>query len=205
MVADLIARLVGGTVLATGGWRLGEYISDTWGAELYVPFVFGLAAGGIALGLIATPFVFRRAVHTLSLQVEGVPTSRMPSGILGLVVGLLVALLISIPLSRIPGWPGIGIPIALSIFLAYLGTYLLSSPKRDVFQSFIPEESQNLLHQRNGHSNGFVHGSTILMDTSAIIDGRIADISGTGFIIGKLVIPQFVLDGLTIPPKTWAY
>jgi uncharacterized protein YacL len=34
------------------------------------------------------------------------------------------------------------------------------------------------------------------VDTSAIIDGRIADISHTGFIPGSLIIPRFVLDEL---------
>ena len=37
MVAEIVARLIGGAVLATGGWRLGEYISDVWGPEQYVP------------------------------------------------------------------------------------------------------------------------------------------------------------------------
>ncbi|HEV2471788.1 MAG TPA: PIN domain-containing protein, partial [Chthonomonadales bacterium] len=36
----------------------------------------------------------------------------------------------------------------------------------------------------------------ILLDTSAIIDGRIADISQTGFIFGTLVVPRFVLNEL---------
>jgi len=36
----------------------------------------------------------------------------------------------------------------------------------------------------------------ILLDTSAIIDGRIADISQTGFLRGTLTIPRFVLDEL---------
>jgi uncharacterized protein YacL len=39
-------------------------------------------------------------------------------------------------------------------------------------------------------------GEQILLDTSAIIDGRIADISQTGFVHGTLVIPRFVLDEL---------
>ena len=46
MVAVILARLIGGAVLATGGWRLGEYISDVWGPEQYVPLVFGLSIGG---------------------------------------------------------------------------------------------------------------------------------------------------------------
>jgi uncharacterized protein YacL len=36
----------------------------------------------------------------------------------------------------------------------------------------------------------------IVVDTSAIIDGRIAEIAESGFIYGTLVVPQFVLDEL---------
>ena len=36
----------------------------------------------------------------------------------------------------------------------------------------------------------------MLVDTSAIIDGRIADIARTGFIQGELVVPEFVLKEL---------
>jgi uncharacterized protein YacL len=38
--------------------------------------------------------------------------------------------------------------------------------------------------------------NTILLDTSVIIDGRIADISQTGFITGTLLVPRFILNEL---------
>ena len=38
--------------------------------------------------------------------------------------------------------------------------------------------------------------SIILLDTSAIIDGRITDITGTRFLSGVLVVPRFVLEEL---------
>ncbi len=192
MVADVIvARLVGGALLATGGWKLGEYISDTWGPELYVPWVFGLTISGALLGLLATPYITVRFVRLLAGQVEGIPTSRLLSGILGLVLGLLVALLFLIPLSRIPGWLGTGLPIALSAFLAYLGGFLMLSPRRDVLHNFLPDDSYSI--DLNGHSTVDQH---ILLDTSAIIDGRIAEIGHTGFLRGTLIIPSFVLDEL---------
>ena len=43
---------------------------------------------------------------------------------------------------------------------------------------------------------GFAEGRSILLDTSVIIDGRIADIARTGFIPGSLLIPRFVLAEL---------
>ena len=192
MVADMLPRLIGGAMLATAGWGLGEFISDTWGPELWVPWVFGLTLSGGAVGLAATPYVTVRIVRALVRQVENVPTSRLLSGILGLVLGLLVALILSIPLSRIPGWLGIGTPIALSIFLAYMGSVLMASPRRDVFRKIVADGSQGMeFNGREPSTNGH-----ILLDTSAIIDGRIADISHTGFLRGTLVIPRFVLDEL---------
>ena len=70
MVAETVPRVVGGAILATGGWGLGEYISDTWGPELYVPWVFGLSSAGVILGLLATPHAARWAVRTLIRQLE---------------------------------------------------------------------------------------------------------------------------------------
>ena len=34
----------------------------------------------------------------------------------------------------------------------------------------------------------------LLLDTSVIIDGRIADVAKTGFLLGKLTVPRFVLN-----------
>ena len=139
MVAETVPRVFGGAILATGGWGLGEYISDTWGPELYVPWVFGLSSAGVILGLLATPHAARWAVRTLIRQLESVPTSRLLSATLGLLLGLLVAVLISIPIFRLAGWLGIGLPIAPSIFLAYLGAALFASPRRDVFQKSVSD------------------------------------------------------------------
>ena len=191
MVAEIVARLLGGAILATGGWRIGEYISDVWGPEQYVPLVFGLSIGGMVLGLAATPYMTVRSVRNLVSQIESIPTSRVLSGVLGIVLGLLVALLVSIPLFRMANWIGYGIPTALSIFLAYLGGFVMSRPQRDVFQNIIP----NSLAQANinGHSKMTTRH---LLDTSAIIDGRIADVAENGFIQGTIVIPSFILDEL---------
>ena len=191
MVAEIVARLIGGAVLATGGWRLGEYISDVWGPEQYVPLVFGLGIGGMVLGLAATPYMTVRSARNLVGQIESIPTSRVLSGVLGTVLGLLVAVLVSIPLFRMPGWIGYGIPTALIIFLAYLGGFVMSRPQRDVFQKIIP----GTLSQpgANGHPNIIVNH---LLDTSAIIDGRIADVAEKGFLQGTILVPSFILDEL---------
>lgn len=191
LVAEVFARIAGGFLLATAGWRLGEFIIDTWGPQLWIPWVPGLALGGALLGVAATPYVTVRAAKRIVNQVEGIPTSRLLSALLGILIGLIAALLLSIPLSRLPGWWGIGFPIGLSIFLAYLGFILMASPSRDVFHRFVSEDSSH------GGDNGRIpFESRVLLDTSAIIDGRISEISNAGFLRGKLVVPQFILDEL---------
>ena len=191
VVVMIVVRLAGGALLATGGWRLGEYISDTWGPEYYVHWVFGLAIAGATLGLLATPYIGGRLAGVLASQAEGIPTSRLLSGIVGLVLGLLVALLFLIPLARLPGWLGFGLPVVLSGFLAYLGWLLMLSPRRDLFQRILPPDPTGI--SLNSYSPA---RQRILVDTSAIIDGRIADISHTGFVLGHLVVPNFILDEL---------
>lgn len=187
MVAEILARLIGGAILATGGWRLGEYISEVWGPQLYVPWVFGLAVFGFALGVIAAPYLSVRFAKNLVTQIESFPTSRLLSTILGAVLGLLVAILLSIPLSRIPGWLGLGLPVTLSVAFAYVGGFLLSRRERDVFTRVLPEDDIQAAD---------IGAGNILLDTSAIIDGRIADITQTGFLRGTIVIPNFILDEL---------
>jgi uncharacterized protein YacL len=49
---------------------------------------------------------------------------------------------------------------------------------------------------RAGRGKKERQGDRLLVDTSAIIDGRIADIGQTGFIAGTLVVPRFVLEEL---------
>ena len=192
MVAEMVPRLIGSAILATAGWGLGEYISDTWGPQLYLPWVLGLTLGGLVLGWVATPFVAMRVVRRLVAQADDMPTSRVLSAILGLVLGLLVALLASIPLSGIPGWIGVVLPIAVSVFLAYLGAMLMASPGRDVFRNIASDEPTT--PSRNGFDAS--HRGPLLLDTSAIIDGRIASISRTGFLPGSLLVPRFILDEL---------
>lgn len=194
MVADIVSRIVGGAFLAIAGWGLGGYITDIWGPERYVLWVFGLAVSGAIIGLVSTPFVLGKLYRTISEQTHPIPTSRMLSGVVGVIMGLLVALLFSIPLWRIPGWPSVTFPIALSLLLAYLGGMIMFSPSRDLFQKFVPESSSHSLNadpRARGDSPGIM-----LIDTSAIIDGRIASVSETGFLQGTLVIPRFVLNEL---------
>ena len=188
MISYVILRMVGAGLLGVGGWRAGELVGNELQSPGLVPWgLTGIVVGALLGGLV-TPYLTVVPVRGILRAVQELPASRVIAGTLGIVAGLVVAVLVSTPLARIPEWPGIWIPVALSILLAITGLLVALSRERDLAQLW-PQSSRP--SRANGRSNG-----QILLDTSAIIDGRIADISQTGFLHGTLVIPRFVLDEL---------
>ena len=132
-------------------------------------------------------FLFRPLAKGLDL-LNQIPGSTLVAGTIGLVVGLVIAALISIPLFSLGGWLSWGIPLIISFSLGSLGLWL-GAHREEAIRHTLPAAAVGMPGRAS--SNG-----RILVDTSAIIDGRIADLSETGFVQGTLVIPGFVLDEL---------
>ena len=82
------------------------------------------------------------------------------------------------------------ISFALAIILGYLG-FQIGMKKHSEVLELLPK--QNVKEQQDSPQ-----GQKKLLDTSAIIDGRIVDVVKTGFIEGELSVPQFVLDELQL-------
>jgi len=117
------------------------------------------------------------------------------TAVAGLLIGLLMGLLLGLPLSALPEPLGRWLPLGVSIFLG-LGMVGLTVAKRadliaaaEAIGVFRRPEADNGAPSLAGEPH-------IVVDTSAIIDGRIAEIVESGFIYGTLVIPRFVLDEL---------
>lgn len=123
--------------------------------------------------------------------ISSIPGASVVGGTVGLLVGLVVASLVSIPLYGLEGWLGWGVPIIVSACLGIFGLWVGANRNRDVSAIFPALASAN-----GGGTGRGSRNSNILVDTSAIIDGRIADLSITGFLQGKLMVPRFVLDEL---------
>ena len=196
MVADILYRIAGAAILAAAGWGIGDYIADVWDPGLYLFLVLGSALVGIVIGLVSTPFAVNRISGSVADQTRSIPTSRLLSGIVGLVLGLIVAILISIPIFRLPGWLGLVLPVAISLVMAYLGATLMLSPSRDIFQDIVQNDRDRPSSDDLPPNPGDGRVGAMLLDTSAIIDGRIAAISKTGFLQGRLIVPRFILDEL---------
>ncbi len=188
MRSYLIARIIGAALLGVGGWQAGQMAAEAWGLPGYLPWATAGTAAGLIMGGLITPYITIVPFLRVLRAFQETQASRILAVVLGLVMGLVLALLVSVPLARISGWPGIWVPIALSALFGITGALVALGRERDLLQ---------VLPQGNGspRANGRYDGQ-IIMDTSAIIDGRIADISQTGFVHGTLVIPRFVLDEL---------
>ena len=183
-------RLLGAGGFAVLGWRLGLGVSHlSTGETQFLPWGLALTLAGLPVGGLLAPFLIVKPFSKATGFIDSISGTTLLSGTIGLVVGLLIALLISIPLYRLDGWLGWGTPIMVSLFLGLSGLIVGTIRRRDVNALFpaLERSSPRSSATRNGN---------ILVDTSAIIDGRIADLTITGFLEGSLVVPRFVLDEL---------
>ena len=101
----------------------------------------------------------------------------------GLGIGLIFAAILALPLSLIAEPYSKILPLVSAIVFGGLGAA--------IFALKLPGLFSFTAYPENGAA-----GYKVILDTSAIIDGRIADISQTGFLQGTLILPRFVLNEL---------
>lgn len=123
------------------------------------------------------------------------PTPDLLFGTIGMIIGLVVAFLIGFALSTIDiPLVATAAPIVLSVVLGYLG-FQVGFQKRDEMLTMLTP-SKLAIPKKTEIEAPEEKVAYKLLDTSVIIDGRIADISATGFMEGTFVVPQFVLSEL---------
>ncbi|MBI4288899.1 MAG: PIN domain nuclease [Chloroflexi bacterium] len=182
MSPDMAARVIGMVVLGLVAVAFGLAWGENW--AIY----FGL--GGGALGFLISPYLSTKLLRGLRTGITQIPSQSLIAGMLGVMVALVIAALLTLPLSFLPGIWGRLLPVVVTIILVYLGITLMQVRGGELLQLFGFSPAA-ISRRARGKS-----GSPILVDTSAIIDGRIADMTRTGFIPGQLVIPRFVLQEL---------
>jgi uncharacterized protein YacL len=188
----VLGALLGGSVglvLATSGGGLFRGY-DAAGALVALWVV-----AWIVVGFGVLPYLTVVPATWLIRRVEELSTAEFVTAVVGLLIGLLMGLLLGLPLSGLPSPFGEWLPLGVSVFLG-LGMLGLTVAKRE--DLLIAAEAVGLVRRPNTEA---IDGSSpgeprIVVDTSAIIDGRIADIVDSGFIYGTLVIPRFVLEEL---------
>lgn len=151
-------------------------------------------AAWITVGFLVLPFLTVVPVGRLIKEVKAMSTADFVAAVVGLLIGLLVALLLGLPLAVLPEPYGRYLPIGVS-FCFGLGMLGLTVAKREDLVAAVA--ATGFLRRRDERAPSSRGGETqVIVDTSAIIDGRIADIVDSGFLFHRLVIPHFVLDEL---------
>jgi uncharacterized protein YacL len=206
MSADFIARLIGMVVFTVLGVILGAELGRlanlnptefTFSQEQYA-FTIGLV--GALTGLILSPFISTRPIRAFRALMGRISPQSLFASLLGLIVGLIIAALLAFPLSLLPSPLGRVMPFIGVVVLGYLGVSVFVMRQNDLFAVFsVFRGSAGAAAgaaSTDAPSANWAENRTILLDTSVIIDGRIADIARTGFLPGSLLIPRFVLNEL---------
>jgi len=172
-------------------------VSGVWWA-------LGIGAGSALVAFIIAPYVSVVPYRWM----RDTSASDLIAAVIGLVVGLIISVLLGIPLANLPANLGHILPFVGAVVFSFLGVALAVQRKTDMTHLFQTgfmtrrgrerererEEERN--KERNKEASLAQPAMPILLDTSAIIDGRIDDISRTGFISGTLLVPRFVLNEL---------
>jgi uncharacterized protein YacL len=157
-------------------------------------FLFGGLLGAI-VGLLLAPFLVSKLwqlTYWLEAKLNKMPVNDVLAGSLGLAIGLIISNLLGSAFLPIP-FVGKYIPGFLSIILAYVGINVAIRKRDEMFAMIaaLPWISKDKQKEKGVNIAQFK-----ILDTSVIIDGRIADICKSGFIEGTLLIPVFVLEEL---------
>lgn len=171
--------------LSSNPWLDNPYVSVALGALLLFTLSFAFSD------------YFVRLISWMEEVLFKVPIGDLLFGTFGLIIGLIVAYFLGFAIDSVP-FPVISevLPIILSFVLGYLGFRLGFRKRDELIQLFTLRSTNTKKKAAEDAEAQEVRGSYKLLDTSVIIDGRIADISETGFIEGILVVPQFVLTEL---------
>jgi len=153
-------------------------------------YVVGAFVGGLIFFLLS-PMMIKISLAVAEYAenyFHRLPVQDIVIGALGLVMGLVIANLLTGLLSLVP-IVGEYLKVLSYLVLGYIG--LVIAVKKS-------DEIVGLLSVGKGGPRSAMKGKQTykLLDTSAIIDGRILDISRTGFLEGVLVVPSFVLEEL---------
>ncbi|TFG69290.1 MAG: PIN domain-containing protein, partial [Anaerolineales bacterium] len=148
------------------------------------------------LGFIFTPSLVLKPANRLRHAIQQVSAGVIVSATIGLFIGLALGAIAAYPLSLLPEPLGQFLPFLITAAFGY-GGLAIPITRPDLLQGIrvrlFPKETDDATPAKTLQAES---KSLVLLDTSVIIDGRIADICRTGFIQGELVVPLFVLNEL---------
>ncbi len=189
----LLLRGVGAVLVGGAGFAAGWLATAGDGGGTRAATATALLAIGAVLGAGIFPIIFLAPVEKMQSYSRRLSLPEAGLATLGLTAGLIVSVLLVPALSRLPDPADWIAPLVAAVVAGSAGL-LLFAGRGDELTALLSSRPKN---GGNGYgSRSWNREQRFLVDTSAIIDGRIADVSEAGFIQGSLVLPRFVLDEL---------
>ena len=183
---------------AAAGWLGEDLLPEQLLLQVDNPAGLRLVLGGFGafFGLIAAIF-FQQLRRRLMQQVRTMPTELLISRSVGLILGLLVANLLLAPILLLPlPWEVVFVkPVAAilsNVFFGVSGYNLAEVHGRTLLRLFNPSNTEALLVA----DGVLLPASAKILDTSAIIDGRIRGLLDSGLLEGQVIVAQCVIDEL---------
>ncbi|MCU0474909.1 MAG: PIN domain nuclease [Anaerolineae bacterium] len=189
MSVDFISRMFGMSVFAVLGARFGLDLAPITNLPAQTAtLIFGLL--GALIGLILTPWLTVRPVRSLSRAMSNLTVEVWLVTLLGVFIGLVIGLLLAYPLSLLGNPLGTILPAAISIVSGYLLGSAFAQRSRELWDALVIRSGSARVRLMSQSTR------QVLVDTSALIDGRIVGITESGFLNGTIVVPRFVLAEL---------
>lgn len=197
-LSQTVLRIAFIAVFGVAGFLLGReaylgVFSPHFASEaMQLAFLVGSPVAGALLGALTAPIaqaLFEGQLNVAEGAIDRLTPAEIAGGAVGLIVGLLIAFLIKgivFELISDVGRAGTYIAIVLYLIVAIFTSYLGARIGAKTRIVPVPKTAAATL----------AGGPPKLVDTSAIVDGRIVDIVETGFLEGLLVVPRFVLREL---------
>jgi uncharacterized protein YacL len=177
-------RLIFVLLFTVAGFTIGTRLPDQDTTKMIMAVVLGSSTGFVLGGVLGRQTA--AAVRTVEEDLRRVPAAEIVAGLVGLIIGLAIAALVSVPVFRLPplaAWTSVAF---MYVTMAFVG-FRVGRTKTDELFGLIGLKPR---------AAGVSRGEVSVIDTSALIDGRVLDLVKTGFLSGDLLVHTAVLREL---------
>ncbi len=175
-----LLRYGGLFVGASIGWSVGGTFAAR--PELVVASQVFFSAVLAGLGFLATPYIVFDLVDAIVARLRRLTLDALLIGCMGAFAGALFGLVLAWPLALLPRPAGQVVPSVVAILATVVGALVASSKQNELLA---------LLGRRSLTGSG-----TLVLDTSALIDGRVRELLRLGVLEGRVLVPEEVLREL---------
>lgn len=177
-------RLIMVVMFAVAGWEVAELTGHSSSTPLLVGIVIGSGVGYVLGGAFGRRTA--TAVSDLEREFRRISAAEILSGGIGLIFGLTLATLLSMPLFHLPSRAAFPVVAFLYSTLGYFGLRLGRARSDELFALFGVKP----------RASGTRPGEVVVLDSSAILDGRFQALIELGFLGGTLLLTRGVLEEL---------